>query len=76
MIRLLVFSNFVAPARLLLIRLIDCKMPVSFDNPENRHIEIANAMVDLSLVPELAPNVGIFDLIDSCLLYPVQKFGF
>ncbi|KAK3183470.1 hypothetical protein Dsin_030756 [Dipteronia sinensis] len=62
LIRLLLFSNLLSPARLLLIRLIDGQMPSLFaNNRANRHVEITVAMVNLNVVAE--PVLGFKQLI-------------
>ncbi|PSR91332.1 Pentatricopeptide repeat-containing protein, partial [Actinidia chinensis var. chinensis] len=76
LIRLLLFSKFVAPARLLLIQLIDWKLPVSFNDPKNRHLEIATAMSELNLGSELALSVQTFDLLIHVYCTQFKNLGF
>lgn len=62
LIHLLVASKLEAPARLLLIQLIDDKLPVLLHDPQNKHIEIATAFVDFHFTSDSLP-VQTFDLL-------------
>ncbi|KAF3949268.1 hypothetical protein CMV_024843 [Castanea mollissima] len=81
LIRLLILSNLVSPARLLLIRLIDGKMPVlSYANTKNLlHIEIATMMADFNSTtpPERALGVQVSDLLVHvyCTQFKNLDFG-
>ncbi|KAJ0051754.1 hypothetical protein Pint_02559 [Pistacia integerrima] len=77
LIRLLLFSNLLSPARLLLIRLIDGKMPVVYlNNPKDRHIEIAAEMVDLNVVTERDIGFQVADLLVHVYCTQFKNVGF
>ena len=53
-----------APARLLLIKLVDGKVPALFEKAfRDRHIEIAMAMVDLNVGLEKSVGIHICDML-------------
>ncbi|KAK6934833.1 Pentatricopeptide repeat [Dillenia turbinata] len=52
-----------APARLLLIRVIDQKLPVLFGDSNKKHIEIVTAMLNLNVETEDAVRIQLFDML-------------
>ncbi|KAJ6347670.1 hypothetical protein OIU76_004199 [Salix suchowensis] len=77
LIRLLVGNDLLSPARLLLIRLIDGKVPAFFaGNFESRHFEIAQIMADLNLVFEPVIGVKIADLLVHVYSTQFKHLGF
>ncbi|GFY95206.1 tetratricopeptide repeat (TPR)-like superfamily protein [Actinidia rufa] len=51
-------------------------MPIAFDNPENRHLEIANALADLNSASKLALNVQTYDLLIHVYCTQFKDLGF
>ena len=77
LICLLLSSNLLSPARLLLIRLIDGMMPVLFaNNLANRHVEITSTMVHLNEVTEPVIGVQVADLLIHVYIGQFKNEGF
>ncbi|KAJ8526306.1 hypothetical protein K7X08_028783 [Anisodus acutangulus] len=76
LLRLLVASNHDDPARLLLIRLIDGKLPALFDNPQKKHVEVAAFLAELSCVSDFGVAVRTFDLLVHLCCTQFKNVGF
>lgn len=77
LIHLLVGNDLLSPARLLLIRLIDGKVPAFYArNFESRHFEIAQIMADFNLVFEPVIGVKIADLLVHVYSTQFKHLGF
>ncbi|KAL8195917.1 hypothetical protein R6Q57_025407 [Mikania cordata] len=75
LIHLLVVSNLKTPARLLLIQLIDDKLPALVHDPQNKHIEIATAFVDFHFASDSFLGVRLFDLLIHVYCTQFKAFG-
>ena len=76
LIRLLIPSNLVTPARFLLIHLIDGKMTVLHANIKNLHIELASAMADLNLLSDRVVGVQALELLVHVYCTQFKNLGF
>ncbi|KAL6176140.1 hypothetical protein ACLB2K_052776 [Fragaria x ananassa] len=76
LVHLLIASNLEAPARLLLIRLIDGNVPVLYADPSSKHVEIATALSELNNASQPALGIQALDMLVHVYCTQFKNLGF